>query len=378
MVVVPELSEVDRYLNALGSDWFETPDSSDDYTKTESLIRLMFAGRNIVTTHSLYERIRKFEHLLYKYNVVIDEIPAAAKQVPTEFGPAIFKNLLFDKGYIKVDPVTRLINHTDKWLLDADQYEVGDDKHVRKFMDRVSSADVYYVSGTYCVMPLPDSFFTKPKSLTIVTFLFEGTQLDHYMKMRGYQYNLQSDPNELVQFRYDMNRRMWVYNKSIDQKTGFAVMTGKDPKARKKVSNFVKNVFQQLKKSGIDIPKDQILVASHKDAFHGKELSGSSNVDTGTSLKKVARLTDSHYTALVTRGTNKFRHLPVLVVAGKLNMNPGLANFLNMQSRKAQDMHAISELIQLIYRTSIRDRKDVFLIVPDRENIRLLKQFLRP
>lgn len=79
---------------------------------------------------------------------------------------------------------------------------------------------------------------------------------------------------------------------------------------------------------------------------------------------------------MVTRGTNKHKHLDILVLLGKLNMNPRLADFLGMNSNKAQNSHATSELIQLIYRTAIRDKKQIFLISADPENLALLREFL--
>jgi len=65
LVVVPELGEVDRFLNEIGA-WFYAPEANIDdtnsgaRTKSDSIIQLLSDNKNIVTTHALYKRIRGF------------------------------------------------------------------------------------------------------------------------------------------------------------------------------------------------------------------------------------------------------------------------------------------------------------------------------
>ncbi len=384
LLVVPELGEVDRFIDALGADYFETPivkielvREGEPDNKTDVLIDMLSRGRNVIITHSLYERIRQFEHLLTDYRVIVDETPTVAKQVHTMFGSGVFKNLLHDKKYISIDPGTQLITATSDWLVDEREYFDGTDVDICKFMAVIQSADVYYVKGTYCLMPLPDAFFTKPKSLTILTFLFAGSQLDHYMKKRGYKYFLQTCPYELALFKQTMNAALKVYRKTTGIRTGYAAMTSKPDKTRKTVGNFIKNVIQLLNKNGFGFAPEMILVASSKDAWFGKESNANSKVSNASSLMKLTRLGKASYTAMITRGTNKFRDRNILIMMGKANLNPDLAEFLGMQTKKAKDRHTLSELIQLIYRTGIRDGKETFFISADADNIRVLEDFIK-
>jgi hypothetical protein len=383
LIVVPELGEVERFINALGIDYFETPIVDTKLVKqgfadnkTDVLINILSRGQNAIITHALYERIRQFEHLLTDYCVIIDEVPAVAKQVRTMFGSGVFKKLLYDKKYISIDPNTKLITSTGHWMVDELEYCEGSDIGISKFMKTIQSADVYYIKGNYCVMPLPDAFFTRPKSLTILTFLFTGTQLDYYMRKRGYSYLLQTCMNELAQFKKQMNANLKVFHKTTDISTGYLAMTSKPDKSRKKVGNFVKNSIQLLKKNGLGFGPEMILVASSKDAWYGKEENPNSNVSNATSLKRLTRLGKVPYTSMITRGTNKFKDRNVLINMGKVNINNDLAEFLGMNTKIAKDRHTLSELVQLIYRTGIRDGKDTFFISADADNIRVLKEFM--
>ena len=384
LLVVPELGEVERFINALGSDYFVEPVVISEWvkeglatSKTGALIDLLSRGNNVVITHALYERIRLFEHYLNDYCVIIDEVPTVVKQVATAFGSGVFNNLLYEKQYISIDPKTKLITATARWLTDQWQYLEGTDTYITKFMERIQSADVFNIKGTYCLMPLPEAFFTKPKSLTIITFLFEGTQLEHYMIKRGYNYYIQSDPYELVQFKWLMNFYLNVCKKTTDVKAGYEAMTSKSDKKRKKVGNFIKNTIQELNKNGFGFTQEMILVAASKDAWFGKEENPNSEVCNASSLMKLTRLSKSTFTAMITRGTNKFKDKNILILMGKVNLQPDIANYLGMTNKKAQNSHTLSELVQLIYRTAIRDQKETFFISADPDNVRILRDFMK-
>jgi len=378
LIVVPVLTEITRFIDALDG-WLETIDVDPTFglnNKTDALIDCLEMGKSVVITHALYERIYKFKHLLHRYDVIIDEVPNVAKQVPTTFGRGTFNNLLHDKGYIEINPITKLITATSKWLIDELDFNEGTDKGIKQFMDKVINSDVYYVSGTYCLMPLPDAFFTEPKSLTILTFLFTGTQLERYMISRGYEFYLEVHEGELQTFKQELNKNLLVCNETIKCKTGYDAMSGKVPKNRELVGKYVRRVIDKTNKDLELISPSSILVASHKDAWFGTEDKASSKVTNFTRLKRLTRLTNAEYTALITRGTNKFKHLNALVMLGGLYIHPSLAEFLGMRTKKAKDLYATSELIQLLYRTSIRDKKKTYFISPDKRNIDLLKAFI--
>jgi len=374
LLVVPVLTEITRFIVEIGGDWLTTP-TGDDGTKSDSLKDLLFKGKSIVITHALYERLKSFQHLIAEYSVVIDEVPTVAKEVSPYIDAGTFKMIL-SKEYISIDPVTKVIRPKEGWLVDEGYFTSGVGKQIHNFMDIISDADVYFVNNTYQVMPLPEAFFTAPKSLTILTFLFKGTQLDYYMRERNYVYTHQHDPYELTEFKKSMATHLLVYKEPIPLKLGYSVMTGKSADARKAVGKFISSLFKKFKRNGLDITPDQILVASHKDAFYGQREGGSSKVSNKTSLMTLARLSKVEYTPLSTRGTNKYKHLDVLIILGQLNMNPSLAEFLGMRTKEAQNGYATSELIQLIYRTAIRDNEDILLIIPDEENVQLLHSFL--
>jgi len=378
IIVVPFLDEIERYQKELGKDWLPEPVSENGGKKIDALIELLKKGSNVITTHALYERFRLFEHLLASYDVIIDEVPTVVKQLPVYFGDGLRQHLLNHKQYITIDPSTNIIKSTDHWQVDKQVYESGDDLHIKDFMDTVEIMDVSYVELVFYVVTVPDTFFTKPKSVTILTFLFEGTQLHHWLLKQGFQFQHFWDSNELAQFKADMNKNLYVRNitKPLKLKTGFTNMTDKKGKIRIQVATWAKNNLKVLRKFDPNFRMDQVLVASHKNAWYGDEENKFSVVSNKSSLKTRSGLGKAQHTTLITRGTNRFKHLDALFLLGKVNMHPSLKKYLGMNTQKAADRHTLTELVQLIYRTAIRDDYPIYLLTPDQENIRILKEFL--
>lgn len=387
LLVVPELGEVDRYLGELGRDWFTQPLDTEDEgakefeRKIDALIAAMVQGKNIITTHALYARIRKFEHLLYSYNVHIDEVPTVAEEVGENLGAGIFKSFLLGHGYVIVDPITQLISATSVWdKEEANFRDTIDDKNVKNFIKKVRLGEVYFVDYTYQVMPLPHAFFTKPKALTVMTYLFKGSQLSYYMEKMGYKYSIRycSDKIKLDKFYNAKEKHLHIYSEACPGKTGYVAMTGGSTSGKQrriKLGNWVRNLVKRERRNGQVFTPDKILVASHKDAWWGKELRPTSKVANATRLKTLTQLSRAKWLPLTSRGTNDHRERDTMFILGKLNMKPPLAKFLEMDNDTARKRHTMHELVQLIYRSAIRDGKSTRIFAADTAVMEALDHF---
>ena len=117
LVITPYLSEVERVIEeAVGVEFVQpSTEGSTHLTKLDSLRELLLTGCNIVTTHSLHERLVPLaeEGLLSDYNIIIDEVPDIVEQVATKSKTSI-KEFYLDGGYIEVEE-NGLVSATDKW-----------------------------------------------------------------------------------------------------------------------------------------------------------------------------------------------------------------------------------------------------------------------
>lgn len=88
LVIVPLLSEVDRVVEGSKEVQFVQPDEYDtkEGTKYASLAEHIAKGRNVVSTHHLYEDLvplAKAGHLK-NYHIIIDEVPNVVKAKSTK------------------------------------------------------------------------------------------------------------------------------------------------------------------------------------------------------------------------------------------------------------------------------------------------------
>ena len=85
LVIVPLLTEVNRVIEWSKSVPFQQPHANDNDTptKTEHLESMVRQRENIVTTHSLFERLAPLARrgLLNDYDIIIDEVPEVVKPV---------------------------------------------------------------------------------------------------------------------------------------------------------------------------------------------------------------------------------------------------------------------------------------------------------
>ena len=77
------------------------------------------------------------------------------------------------------------------------------------------------------------------------------------------------------------------------------------------------------------------------------------------------------------KGTNSFRHKTALAYLLNIFPNTALANYLSANGVPLdRDRYALSEMIQWIWRSAIRDGKEVTLYVPSRRMRTLLTDWL--
>ena len=78
-----------------------------------------------------------------------------------------------------------------------------------------------------------------------------------------------------------------------------------------------------------------------------------------------------------TRGTNDYAHASHLIYLYDQYVNPAYLQFLGIAGdRAAQDRYALSEFIQVIYRTRIRRGERIVVYVPSPRMRKLLERYL--
>ncbi|WP_312806543.1 hypothetical protein [Agrobacterium cavarae] len=192
LVVVPLLSEVQRVVRD-ASVTFTQPETDEHGTKAAHLEALLRAGENIVTTHALYKDLAKLAAagLLDDHHIFIDEVLDVVQPVP---GPTSksFQEFYLDKGYV-FQRRDGLIIPTNKW--DEDFSQVSDTLQSRLYR-LARTRSLYRVDGEFFLWALPEVLLRAGKSMTVLTYLAEGSLMLAYMRRLEIPYRHERWPGD--------------------------------------------------------------------------------------------------------------------------------------------------------------------------------------
>lgn len=348
--VVPTLSEVDRYLRE-ASVPFTTPENRD-YTDSEGnrhttltihLQELIEDGVNIVTTHALFDLINMRDFSLHDYHVVIDEVFDVVRHKP---GPSRegFENVYVKDGLATLDENGKVIP-TSKWLLE------GDECYEYKLLEDAKAGRLYVTKDSYYVTVVPPEMFSVNRSCQVNTYLAESSLMAAYLRKFGLPYEVDEDREVDRQVRQRCKQRLSVdhidfsiTNKSGHSGWGYKRQGSLSQKTLKRIATKLDN-HRRRKCKGTAL--GDILVTCRKDLWLTTE-------ERPTRFASDARLTKAHFVPKNSKGTNDYRNFTVAYHLYDIHLNPAASHFLEMSDEQLNAWKT-SELIQWLYRTSLRD-----------------------
>ena len=175
LVIVPLLSEVDRIVEGSKEVEFVQPYTNDNNegTKYASLEKHLNLGRNIVSTHKVFESLVPLAKagLLSDYHIIIDEVPDVVRPIATKTKTSI-NEFYIDAGFMEVDEDSGLVRPTQKWI--DTQNQVSDTLSPKIFSAAMSGC-LYLQDRQMFVWTLPRVILEAGLSLTVLTYKAEGS-----------------------------------------------------------------------------------------------------------------------------------------------------------------------------------------------------------
>ena len=385
LIVVPLNSEVRRFIEKAPRDVnLVEPVSTRDKNpakratathdrKRDHLRELLEAGESIVTTHALFTDIAYLaqDGLLLGYDVLVDEVLSVAHSVTQEVmnsgkGVSIqsWKGLYIEHGFATVDPGTGMVHPTDEWERKQHLPELSD-----TLFNMAKAESLFAVGDNVLVWELPPILLKAVGSLTIHTFLAEGSLMAGFMRRNGINFTHDRDPLSEGQFREKAKRLIEIRDiPSVNRlKLSYSSQQRMTKADHKKVSGALKRIRERLMRG---VPLENVMITSSKDMWF-------TSTDRPGPFATGSRLFEStNWVPNTTRGTNDYRHCTHLIYLWDQHLNPRIAEFLGVETQRHRDMYAISELIQWVYRSQIRDDQPVTLYLPSGRMRKLLQRWL--
>jgi hypothetical protein len=140
----------------------------------------------------------------------------------------------------------------------------------------------------------------------------------------------------------------------------------------KQYCSTIRNSLKNLAGRGLkEVNKNNILLTCLKDAWFDK--SGKAGV-----FARGSKLFEkTNWCANTTRGTNKYAHCSHLIYLYDQHINPIVGRWLNDNSRAFDDAYALTELIQWVWRSRIREGEPITLYLPAPRMRRILINWLQ-
>lgn len=387
LYISPLLSEVDntsRLATNLKHVSFEFPTTDDNDTKSDDLLAKLEIGANISCTHSLYLGMSE-KHLdlieKYRYIVIIDEevgVIDAFKKYSTDDLAYLSAN-----GDIEISDVDGMIS----WV----GAELGKKAKYKQFYNLCKAKAVYATkrSDTMLVTQMPVELFTRAKRVIIMTYMFKGNVLDNFLKLKKVEVIPFTDVSPTVIDKQSI--RNLIDLKPLDRKLlklGMSVYaySKMDKKGFDLISNYIRStglsVGAKAKDTMYTFPKD----VSPVEMKSGKRVAPRGFLTYKTDLvdgdgnilldSKGKPKTQDNFCWLHSgcRATNKYSYKWYLAHCYDRHPNLSVETYLyEYGSPIDKNVFALSEMLQWIWRSRIRNGEPIVLAIP---NMRMHNLFL--
>lgn len=375
--ITPFLDEVDRIINKCGNKKFKQPNNKNcKGSKLESMKKLISKGSNIASTHSLFSYADEELITLIKsqgYTLVLDEVMDVVSSVDIKQSDI---KTLFNEKYIKVD---------DK---DYNKIIWIDENYNGRFNDIKTMAyneSLYYVNNTLLVWTLPISTFEAFDEIYISTYMFDSQIQRYYYDyfkleykyyhiiMENGLYNLKEteDFNYDIEFRNKAKKLINIIDIPKLNAIGEYYGANKYKTALSKtwyIKNKDNELFKTLQKNLVN--------------FFRNYCNDKSELNMWTTFNDYkSKLKGKGYTKgfvpCNSRATNQYSNKKNCAYVINRYLNPFYQAFFDNRNIKVdQDKYALSEMLQWIWRSAVRNGKSINLYIPSQRMRELLINFL--
>lgn len=362
LYITPYLTEVKRIMESCQSKKFKQPESFG--TKLKGIKYLFDNGFNIVSTHALF---RNFDEEIIdlaftnNYTLIMDEVTDVIE--PYNITKPDLATVL--EKYASVDDMGLM-----KW---HDREYNGRFSEVKQLCD----LDCLAIYGGSAMMWLfPVSTFRAFRNIYILTYMFQAQTQKYYYDFFGIEYNYLYVKNDNGKYLFTNDKFDYInldYNKLIH-------ICDVDK------LNTVGDMEYALSKTWYDRNQGNQLIKKLKNStsnYFKNYTKTKSNENLWTTFKDYQLLLSGKgyaksFLSSNTRATNEYRdRIAVAYLVNKF-FNPFIKNFFVQHGVEVdEDSFAVSEMLQFIWRSAIREGKEIWLYIPSSRMRYLLEKWIK-
>lgn len=361
LYITPFLSEIERIKDSCSGKNFKEPEIYG--SKINGFKYLFNEGFNIVSTHALFRMFDK-EILdlakFHNYTLIMDEVADVVDVV----GISSFDLDTLLEKYVEVDS-----NGMLKWI--ADDYEGAFEKYKR--LCNLNSLAIYGERGkrNALIWLFPIDVFESFKEVYILTYMFSAQLQKYYYDFYGIKYDYKYIKDSFI----------------VDEKTDYSSTYYKslinicDSRALNRIGEdtfALSNSWYYRNKNNV------LLTVLHNNCInYFKHISKTKSKDNmWTTFKEYqgkvkGKGYSKGFAPINIRATNDYIEKASVAYLTNRYLNPIIKRFFELHNIEVdEDLFALSELIQFVFRTRIRIGEPINLYIPSKRMRGLLENWM--
>jgi hypothetical protein len=373
--ITPFLSEVKRIKDNCSDKKFKEPINFGN-GKQDNLHDLLANESNIVSTHALFRTSNKTTRQLVEmgeYTLILDEVMDVIEQVKLK------KNDLEDLkrlGYITVESDNRVI-----WNEASVDYEGAYDE----IREMARNKSLYLISDVLLMWNFPTEVFESFKEVYILTYMFDGQIQRYYYDMHDIDFEYCTITKDATSGEYKMVRVESMHNlrqydcvdeiaDKINILSNNKLNNIGDSEFALSSTWYQNNYYTKV----IDVLSNN--VGNYFRHHYGARVKSKDLIWT-TFKARQKKLNGVGYTngfiPCNIRATNDYGDRHYLAYCINVFLNPIVVNFFESHGVKVnEDTYALSEMLQWIWRSAIRNGESINIYIPSRRMRNLLEVYL--
>lgn len=372
--ITPYLDEADRIKKGCPKLKFVEPSNNlkeYDFKKSTHTAALIKNGRNIATTHQAFKNYTPdvlFDIKELGYTLIVDENVDILENC--DYSPGDLQ-LAVDAGYV---------------IENDGMYSIGEKEYRGKVLTGLftllKSRDLVRIedekSNSLFYWTLPPDLLTSFKDVFILTYLFTGQSLHHFLKIYNIPYEyigiekteggtgfrFCEPPGYTPEYVSHLGDMLNILDNPKINGIGddyFALSKNWYDKGRGNAEKLKKNVYNYYNNIYKDIPADRRLWATYNGAFSKVKGKGYTK----------------GFLTFNSKATNKYKTRDCLVYLVNIFMNVNEKKFYQKHGIEVdEDTYALSIMVQWIWRSAIRDGEKVNLYIPSKRMRTILTNWI--
>lgn len=365
--ITPYLAEIQRIKESVTTRDFAEPSRiNDEGRKLRGLKTLIVEGRDIVATHSLFQSAdEELVDLLTEagYTLILDEVMDVIETANITHQDI---QILLGSGKVEVGEDHRVKWISEEYLVDGRFYDI-------KLLAK--AGNLFYHRNQFLIWAFPPQVFAAFDEVIVMTYLFDAQIQRYYYDLHGIEYEYQAvkkDNDRYVLTEYDRNNEGRTEVMSLidlyegrlnnvgNRRNAFGSrwLINKSKEGLLQIKNNIENYLRNICKA----KSGEILWTTKKSVKHalgGKGYKGS-------------------FLHCNARATNEYADRWALAYAFNRYMHPFERSFFQDRGVTVnEELLAVSDLLQWIWRSRIRNGEPIKLYLPSSRMRALLQAWAK-